>query len=85
MSQIQIRTKNATLVAGSCSGLQTGDGSSNAADMEKFSWLRQIVEWQQELKDPDEFRAVKVDLLMKKFLSSHQRVMFFLYQVEQVP
>ena len=32
-------------------------------DMEKFSWLRQIVQWQSELKDPDEFlEAVKVDL-----------------------
>ena len=32
-------------------------------DMEKFSWLRQIVQWRSELKDPDEFlEAVKVDL-----------------------
>ena len=39
------------------------NGASSATDMEKFSWLRQIVEWQQELKDPDEFlEAVKVDL-----------------------
>ncbi|SMF33998.1 RelA/SpoT family protein [Pseudobacteriovorax antillogorgiicola] len=34
-----------------------------STDMEKFSWLRQIVQWQSELKDPDEFlEAVKVDL-----------------------
>ncbi|MBF0441596.1 MAG: bifunctional (p)ppGpp synthetase/guanosine-3',5'-bis(diphosphate) 3'-pyrophosphohydrolase [Oligoflexales bacterium] len=33
------------------------------ADHEKFSWLRQIVRWQNELKDPGEFlEAVKVDL-----------------------
>ena len=32
-------------------------------DLDKFSWLRQIVQWQSELKDPDEFlEAVKVDL-----------------------
>lgn len=35
----------------------------NATDLKKFSWLRQIMEWQNELKDPDEFlEAVKVDL-----------------------
>jgi GTP pyrophosphokinase len=32
-------------------------------DLKKFSWLRQIVQWQTELKDPDEFlEAVRVDL-----------------------
>lgn len=35
----------------------------NGPDLDKFSWLRQIVQWQSELKDPDEFlEAVKVDL-----------------------
>ncbi|NRA63719.1 MAG: bifunctional (p)ppGpp synthetase/guanosine-3',5'-bis(diphosphate) 3'-pyrophosphohydrolase [Pseudobacteriovorax sp.] len=38
-------------------------GQGAATDMEKFSWLRQILQWQSELKDPDEFlEAVKVDL-----------------------
>jgi len=33
------------------------------ADLKRFSWLRQIMEWQKEIKDPDEFlEAVKVDL-----------------------
>lgn len=33
------------------------------SDVQKFSWLRQIMEWQKELKDPGEFlEAVKVDL-----------------------
>ena len=33
------------------------------ADIKKMSWLRQIMEWQTEIKDPDEFlEAVKVDL-----------------------
>ncbi len=32
-------------------------------DSQKMAWLNQIVEWQKELKDPDEFlEAVKVDL-----------------------
>lgn len=39
------------------------DKVTGTTDMEKFSWLRQILEWQSELKDPDEFlEAVKVDL-----------------------
>lgn len=38
-------------------------GGFHKADLEKFSWLRQIVQWQNELSDPDEFlEAVKVDL-----------------------
>jgi guanosine-3',5'-bis(diphosphate) 3'-pyrophosphohydrolase len=37
--------------------------SESNPDIEKMGWLRQIVEWQKELKDPDEFlEAVKVDL-----------------------
>ncbi len=36
---------------------------TNNPDMDKMGWLRQIIEWQKELKDPDEFlEAVKVDL-----------------------
>lgn len=36
---------------------------SSKVDLEKFSWLRQMVQWQSELKDPDDFMdAVKVDL-----------------------
>ena len=36
---------------------------TNNPDMDKMGWLRQIIEWQRELKDPDEFlEAVKVDL-----------------------
>lgn len=34
-----------------------------ATDVDKFSWLRQIMQWQSELSDPNEFlEAVKVDL-----------------------
>jgi len=36
---------------------------SKTTDLEKFTWLRQIMELQNDLKDPDEFlAAVKVDL-----------------------
>jgi len=35
----------------------------NSTDLKKFSWLRQMMHWQSEIKDPDEFlEAVKVDL-----------------------
>jgi GTP diphosphokinase / guanosine-3',5'-bis(diphosphate) 3'-diphosphatase len=44
-------------------GSQQQTGSSGNTDMSKLGWLRQIVEWQKEIKDPDEFlEAVKVDL-----------------------
>jgi guanosine-3',5'-bis(diphosphate) 3'-pyrophosphohydrolase len=34
-------------------------------DVQKFGWLRQLVEWQKDLKDPAEFlEGVKVDLFM---------------------
>jgi len=40
-----------------------GVQESKSTDLKKFSWLRQIMEWQKELQDPDEFlEAVKVDL-----------------------
>ncbi len=39
------------------------DKNTHATDAQKFSWLRQIMQWQTELKDPDEFlEALKVDL-----------------------
>jgi len=43
----------------------TGVNPANpGADLKKMSWLRQIMEWQTEIKDPDEFlEAVKVDLV----------------------
>ncbi|MCA1743719.1 MAG: bifunctional (p)ppGpp synthetase/guanosine-3',5'-bis(diphosphate) 3'-pyrophosphohydrolase, partial [Desulfonatronovibrio sp.] len=33
------------------------DGKLNDKDAERFSWLRQILDWQEELKDPREFMA----------------------------
>ena len=41
--------------------------SPNQSDVKKFSWLRQIVQWQSELQDPGEFlEAVKVDLFQEE-------------------
>jgi len=40
-----------------------GQPAGPGADLKKMSWVRQIIEWQTEIKDPDEFlEAVKVDL-----------------------
>ena len=40
-----------------------GGGGIAEADAQKFGWLRQLMEWQKELKDPAEFlEGVKVDL-----------------------
>jgi GTP pyrophosphokinase len=40
-----------------------GKSSGRGGDDEKFAWLRQLMEWQQDLKDPREFlETVKVDL-----------------------
>ncbi len=33
------------------------DGKLNPKDAERFNWLRQILDWQEELKDPREFMA----------------------------
>ena len=66
-AEIQIRTKemHETCEFGVAAHWAYKDKSKQVGntDMEKFSWLRQIVQWQSELKDPDEFlEAVKVDL-----------------------
>ena len=40
-----------------------GKARHRRKDDEKFAWLRQLMEWQQDLKDPKEFlETVKVDL-----------------------
>ena len=37
--------------------------SSDARDIKRFAWLRQLMEWQRDLKDPTEFiETVKIDL-----------------------
>jgi len=66
-AEIQIRTKEMHRICeygvAAHWTYKEADQSTNDADSDKFSWLRQIVQWQSELKDPDEFlEAVKVDL-----------------------
>ena len=43
--------------------VQGGQARSPPSDGKTFAWLRQLMEWQQDLKDPTEFlETVKVDL-----------------------
>lgn len=66
-AEIQIRTKemHETCEYGVAAHWAYKDTDKSVAntDAKKFSWLRQIMQWQSELKDPDEFlEALKVDL-----------------------
>lgn len=74
-AEIQIRTHEMhetceSGIAAHWSYKDKGSGSNAPADpkaqnpdLKKFAWLRQMMEWQTELKDPEEFlEAVKVDL-----------------------
>lgn len=68
-AEIQIRTNemNQTCELGVAAHWMYKERSATEAkgdtDLKKFSWLRQIMEWQKEIKDPDEFlEAVKIDL-----------------------
>lgn len=64
--EVQIRTREMHRVAeeGIAAHWAYKEGKSTLArDAEKFAWLRQLLEWQQDLKDPKEFLdTVKVDL-----------------------
>ncbi|MBL9039841.1 MAG: bifunctional (p)ppGpp synthetase/guanosine-3',5'-bis(diphosphate) 3'-pyrophosphohydrolase, partial [Archangium sp.] len=64
--EIQIRTEEMHRVAeeGIAAHWAYKEGkSAMTRDDEKFAWLRQLLEWQQDLKDPKEFLdTVKVDL-----------------------
>ena len=80
-AEIQIRTKkcmkHASLVLPR-TGPQDKSKQVGNTDMEKFSWLGRSYS-NKVRKDPDEFlEAVKVDLLMKKYLFLHQKAMYSL-------
>ncbi len=64
--EIQIRTEEMNQIAeeGIAAHWAYKEGKSTLSrDDEKFAWLRQLLEWQQDLKDPKEFLdTVKVDL-----------------------
>ncbi len=66
-AEIQIRTRemHETCEYGVAAHWSYKDKDKAVADTDakKFSWLRQIMQWQSEIKDPDEFlEALKVDL-----------------------
>ncbi len=65
--EIQIRTQEMHKVAeeGIAAHWKYKEGKPAIGDKDdkKFAWLRQLMEWQQDLKDPTEFiESVKIDL-----------------------
>jgi guanosine-3',5'-bis(diphosphate) 3'-pyrophosphohydrolase len=64
--EVQIRTQEMHRVAElgiAAHWKYKGVGSTRPSDEQKFAWLRQLLEWQQSLKDPNEFlETVRVDL-----------------------
>jgi guanosine-3',5'-bis(diphosphate) 3'-pyrophosphohydrolase len=64
--EVQIRTEEMHRIAeeGIAAHWAYKEGKAEVRrDDEKFAWLRQLMEWQQDLKDPKEFlETVKVDL-----------------------
>jgi GTP pyrophosphokinase len=65
--EVQIRTPEMHRVAeegiAAHWAYKEGKAAPTGRDDEKFAWLRQLMEWQQDLKDPKEFlETVKVDL-----------------------
>jgi guanosine-3',5'-bis(diphosphate) 3'-pyrophosphohydrolase len=64
--EVQIRTEEMHKMAeeGIAAHWKYKDGSPvSARDEQRLSWLRQVVEWQQDVKDPSEFlSSLKVDL-----------------------
>jgi guanosine-3',5'-bis(diphosphate) 3'-pyrophosphohydrolase len=64
--EIQIRTRQMHLTAEegvSSHWLYKSGDLKNKADIDRFSWLRRLVEWQQDLTDSHEFiETVKIDL-----------------------
>jgi GTP diphosphokinase / guanosine-3',5'-bis(diphosphate) 3'-diphosphatase len=64
--EVQIRTEDMHKMAeeGIAAHWKYKDGSPiNAKDEQRLTWLRQVVEWQQDVKDPSEFLStLKVDL-----------------------
>src|SRR5260370_26376028 len=63
--EIQMRTEEMHRIAeeGIAAHWAYKEGKGGTSDAQKFAWLRQLMEWQQDLKDPREFlETVKVDL-----------------------
>src|ERR1700722_17503199 len=63
--EIQIRSEDMHKVAeeGIAAHWKYKDGPVSAQDEQRLAWLRQVVEWQRDVSDPNEFlTALKVDL-----------------------
>jgi GTP pyrophosphokinase len=63
--EIQMRTEEMHRIAeeGIAAHWAYKEGKGTSKDQQKFAWLRQLMEWQQDLKDPAEFlETVKVEL-----------------------
>src|SRR6202045_1282788 len=63
--EIQIRTEEMHKMAeeGIAAHWKYKDGPVSAQDEQRLAWLRQVVEWQRDVSDPNEFlTALKVDL-----------------------
>ncbi len=63
--EVQIRTEEMHKMAeeGISAHWKYKDGPVTARDEQRLSWLRQVVEWQQDVSDPDEFLStLKIDL-----------------------
>jgi len=68
--EIQIRTRDMHRVAEygvAAHWRYKQPGSAEGGDGQRFAWLRQMLEWQQQLQDPQEFlRSVKEDLFTEE-------------------
>jgi GTP pyrophosphokinase len=67
--EVQIRTEEMDQIAenGIAAHWAYKEGRPRTGDDEQFAWLRQLMEWQQEIKDPSEFMStVKVDLFSEE-------------------
>lgn len=63
--EVQIRTweMHRTAEVGIAAHWKYKEGKDNRSYAEKFSWLRQMLEWQKDARDPDEFmETLKIDL-----------------------
>ena len=63
--EVQIRTEEMHKMAeeGIAAHWKYKDGPISAVDEKRLAWLRQVVEWQREVPDPNEFLStLKIDL-----------------------
>jgi GTP pyrophosphokinase len=63
--EVQIRTEEMHRIAeeGIAAHWKYKEGKKSAGDEQRIAWLRQLVEWQREMRDPAEFMStLKVDL-----------------------